>query len=400
MAGIGIGLSPVLGGGTGRGQTIVIFGDSITAQNSNQAGQYDPVSGSEPINYYYDGSGYFSWANAALGHRFTLLRNAGVGGNTTAQMLARIDSDVLAYGPAFCVVEGGVNDVTNAVSAATTQANLQSIYEALEAAGIRVVACTITPSTSADTAGEQTALTSTNDWIRTYAASNPSIVLCDWYSAMADAPNTPKSGLTKDGTHPTPDGAATMGAVLATALDAVSVPEDRLITSSSQTNLLTNGLMTGGTTLATGWSQNWNSTVGTYTGSKVARSDGKPGEWQQIVLTSAGTLQFYQQNQNLGTDWNVGDRVQAEVEFETNSDFSGVSQFRLSIDFFGTTGNASDLFHRGSDAAASHSIASGVLRTPIAVVPASTTRLQFFVRFFGTGGTIRVSRARMWKLPS
>lgn len=91
-----------------RAGTWICFGDSITEGNG-------------PI------PGYFALASVLSGQQLRLVRNAGIGGNTTAQMLARVQADVVAYAPAYCIVLGGTNDSSVAVS--VTQANLTAIYD-------------------------------------------------------------------------------------------------------------------------------------------------------------------------------------------------------------------------------------------------------------------------------
>jgi lysophospholipase L1-like esterase len=75
-----------------------------------------------------------------------LLRNAGVPGNTTTQMLARLRRDVLAYHPDMLFVLGGTNDVCTNIAASTTLANLRKIVKSARAQGIEVVLLTIPPS--------------------------------------------------------------------------------------------------------------------------------------------------------------------------------------------------------------------------------------------------------------
>ena len=63
--------------------------------------------------------------------------NAGVGGQTTAQILARFDADVVARHPATVVIEGGVNDV--AITGSVDSSNVIAMIGKAQAAGIRVV---------------------------------------------------------------------------------------------------------------------------------------------------------------------------------------------------------------------------------------------------------------------
>jgi lysophospholipase L1-like esterase len=75
-----------------------------------------------------------------------LVHNAGVSGDTTADMRARLNGDVFAYNPGVLFIMGGTNDVGRNISATTTIANLKAIVVAAKARGILVVLMTIPPT--------------------------------------------------------------------------------------------------------------------------------------------------------------------------------------------------------------------------------------------------------------
>lgn len=115
--------------------------------------------------------------------------NKGVGGNTTAQMLARLDDEIIHSGDAeYLIIEGGINDITGGVSALVIRANLQSIYTAATAAypTIKVVALTIAPfkGSALWTAARQLKLDSVNTWIMATATGVNHKV--DIYAALQD----------------------------------------------------------------------------------------------------------------------------------------------------------------------------------------------------------------------
>jgi lysophospholipase L1-like esterase len=191
--------------------SIITFGDSITLQGGGAVRW--------PIGTYAD-IGYFQYANDTLGNVFLWQRNAGLGGDTTAQMLARLSADVFAYTPDWVSVLGGINDLTGGVASATTIANLGSIYDQVLAAGCRLVACVVLPSTSINTGALQTTVDSINNFIRSYAAAHAPVILVDWWNAFRSAPGSyePAPGYTSDGKHPSTSGASVMGGEWATAL--------------------------------------------------------------------------------------------------------------------------------------------------------------------------------------
>lgn len=64
--------------------------------------------------------------------------NAGVGGETSTQLLARFERDVLAYGPTMISLEAGHNDPGAGVSTATYSANMTEMIRKAKISGARV----------------------------------------------------------------------------------------------------------------------------------------------------------------------------------------------------------------------------------------------------------------------
>ncbi len=77
--------------------------------------------------------------------RLNLANNAGIPGNVTSQMLARLNRDVFSYNPDIVIVMGGTNDLARGYSTATTIANLRGIIVACQKRKIRVFLLTIPP---------------------------------------------------------------------------------------------------------------------------------------------------------------------------------------------------------------------------------------------------------------
>jgi lysophospholipase L1-like esterase len=157
-------------------ESAVFMGDSITAW-------WD-------LKTYFPGSYYL---------------DKGVPGNTTAQMLARFDVDVIAHQPKVVVILGGTNSI-GYVSNEQVEQELQAMYTAAQQAGIRVVACTITPRrpSASDARGDLTPqILVVNEWIKQYAAAN-GIVVADYYLALAGPDGLLPKNLTTDFVHLTP----------------------------------------------------------------------------------------------------------------------------------------------------------------------------------------------------
>lgn len=70
--------------------------------------------------------------------------NLGVGGNTTAQMLARLPA-ALALSPRLVIVMGGTNDALQSVDASVTTTNLRQMEDLASARGVRFVSLTPPP---------------------------------------------------------------------------------------------------------------------------------------------------------------------------------------------------------------------------------------------------------------
>ena len=275
---------------------IVLLGDSITARNYQANASQNQ----------YDGTGYFTWANALLSQRFLLINEAGVSGNSLTAMAARVQTEVLAYKPNYCLLMGGINDAAGSVAYTTSKTAIDSIVSAVLGAGITLILCTATPSTQLDTATKIAALYRINNYYRQLAQTYTGIILADTYAAWADPDNDgqPASGMTSDGTHPTYLGAANLGRALFEALQYVvpvsQYPQSQNSLLGNTGNLVRNGMLSGnnasgangyvnGTAGNTGTGpNNWaTSRTGTAASvsSKVARTDWRAGNLWRLAMT-------------------------------------------------------------------------------------------------------------------
>ncbi|MGD9823022.1 arylesterase [Desulfobacter sp.] len=98
---------------------IVCFGDSLTlgygaTQGKEYPARLEEMTGIEVIN-------------------------SGVPGNTTADGLARLEDDVLAFEPDAVLITLGGNDLKNRVGVDTARANLVNVIQRIQAAGAMVV---------------------------------------------------------------------------------------------------------------------------------------------------------------------------------------------------------------------------------------------------------------------
>jgi lysophospholipase L1-like esterase len=368
------------------GNRVGILGDSITNAN-----ELYTISGGYITT---PGAGYFYQANMHLRNALTLTAEAGVSGERTEQILARVN-EVLSVGSDIVVVPAGTNDVFFGRTSAQIIEGLTDLYDALRDGGVQLVAAPhIIPAATYTAAQRQIVLT-VNQWITAYCRDEPKMVAVPWAAPLTDpATGLPATGMTYDGTHPTSTGAAFMGKVLADALRPYIRGEAALTYSNTdETNALTNGLMTGDSSgYATGYS---NVATGSpvFTARKRARTDGGPGEWQEIELTS-GTVQLQCESGAAGTAWQVGDTVQAFIEIDTDSDLDAVTKMEVylrgCVSGGGLVNQSAGLFDSYTSPRRPP-VDRGVIATVPLLVTATMVKFQLRLQIAGAG-VIRTGR--------
>jgi lysophospholipase L1-like esterase len=242
---------------------IIYLGDSITA---------DPTMSSYALwGLWYSQGRYYSVSGW----------NQGVGGNTSGDMLARINATTtrIIPGRTVVVVLGGANPEA---SPSVTTANLRTIYNCIEAAGGKVVGIPQTPYAT----GSSSTVTTVDQFVQ----SQPDITVVD------DSGYDPKTML-QDNVHPNMKGGDYLGEQVAATLDT-------LISGSSILDVTANNLHPNSTFAGTnaGSGSNWSGTYcnamtvavsGTngaasgaaWTLSKATMADGRPA--QQCSVTNS-----------------------------------------------------------------------------------------------------------------
>lgn len=388
----------------GPPNTAVIWGDSITAE-------YD---GSNGTDSFYSAQGYWTWAEILSRRRVRLSNNAGVGGQTTREVLARFDTDVGPYAPGWVVIECGTNDMFLSLPFAETTGNLAMMLDRVRGIGADAILCTVPPRD--DTAPATKAVQAqVNRWIRDQAVGRRDVAVADFYQALVD----PRTGgmlptLSDDGVHPNGNGAYRCGKVVADILDQQTPLLDVLGHSPSDPLLLsTNPYLVGdlGSTgngvtgeVADGWTvaaPPWTGVTARAT--KVARDDGLPGEWQQVTVSSGVGARLYQNQDGANLSWNPGaTQVYAVCEFETDGDWADVTEFHLDVVAMNSwqkeQGSVTNPKWLGETWLAESRPGSGVLGTPVMTVPASADKRLVAQVFFSGVGTIRVGRFALYKV--
>lgn len=129
--------------------------------------------------------------------------NKGISSETSAQMLARFNTDIISPGDAkYVVIWGAINSVMQDVTATSIEADLQAMYTMAHNAGIKVVAVNMSPfkGTAEWSAGRQAVLDGVNAWIAATAINVDYVI--DVYSVLED-PGVPDTLLAAydDGGH-------------------------------------------------------------------------------------------------------------------------------------------------------------------------------------------------------
>lgn len=197
--------------------SVILFGTSLEHQNQGGTDTKDPDGTTTiPVN----GRGWYHWANAFSGGHMNLIRNAGIQGNTYAQMLSRIDADVLAHASDWVFLGGPVNDISqnSGRPAADIIADATAILDKLK--GRRVLMLTAAPSSSYDTLSKRQALAAVNAWICDLPKSRPNVIVVDAWRVLVDpATGNPATGMTIDGiVHYSYSGAARIGKAVSDAV--------------------------------------------------------------------------------------------------------------------------------------------------------------------------------------
>lgn len=206
----------------GQPRTIAICGDSI----SQGFGVTAPGVG--PFLAAFDGT--------SLGSDFgkgVATLQLGLTGETAAQFGAaatRMHRQLLLGASTHVIYQYGINDVRGgSVTFSSIQATTQAIWNMMQAMGLKIYACTLTPNTTSTdswaTTGNQTLANTTgntvrvayNDWLRTIPSPLSGIIETADTCETSRNSGIWKAGYTGDGLHPNATGFAAYKAVISEA---------------------------------------------------------------------------------------------------------------------------------------------------------------------------------------
>lgn len=137
--------------------------------------------------------------------RVRLVKNSGIGGDTTADMVARFSTDVIAYSPDICFIMGGVNNIVNSpfdtYPFANTIADMVSMVETCIENGIYPVVLATAPCS---TSAALTKAMASYNFILAHEMSNRGVLfLSAWEDFIKRTDGAWATGTNEDDLHPT-----------------------------------------------------------------------------------------------------------------------------------------------------------------------------------------------------
>lgn len=172
----------------------------------------------DSITYGYPYLPQYSWTALAAQELGITIFNKGVCGETTGDMLARFEQDVLPFRPQLVIVMGGTNDAFLHIRLREVADNLAGMVAAAREAGIVPVLGLPVPSNYPE---DEVLLDRYRQWLREYAVQEK-VALIDFYSPMLALGGAGlREGLHVDGVHPNEAGYRVMARAAVDALRPV-----------------------------------------------------------------------------------------------------------------------------------------------------------------------------------
>jgi acyl-CoA thioesterase-1 len=160
--------------------------------------------------------------------------NRGISGQTTTQILARFEQDVVRLNPKAVIVLGGTNDLARGIPLAQIEDNLALMGDVAKARGIRPAFASVTPVSDyhkdVDPRNERVASRPTasikalNSWLADYCRAE-GFVYIDYYSALVDSSGQMQADASDDGLHPNSKGYRIMSPLVLDAVAKLTAPE-------------------------------------------------------------------------------------------------------------------------------------------------------------------------------
>ena len=215
---------------TPRRIAAAFIGDSITWQWARNSAAYSktkyPMLIPFDSNYMKDTRetvtvtfhpGFFSGNNYV---------DRGVSGQNTTQMRERFQKDIVDLNPKIAVIMGGTNDLAQGVTKQQILENLSAMAEMADAAGIKVVLCSVTPCndnySKLSPKNKGPHIIELNGMIKEYVDSK-GFTYCNYWPALVadDQLALHPDYRLYDNLHPGPDGYDKMEAIIKPIIDSL-----------------------------------------------------------------------------------------------------------------------------------------------------------------------------------
>lgn len=398
---------------------IALIGDSFVGQERAQV----QASGQEvPVD-----RGPFRLANIMLHNRWKPVSIIGKGGYSAGDLLkdpvegTNWWTETAKYKPSHVFASVGINGiVTKGYTADREFADLKTGMDAMLAAGSIVMPCLLPGSRSIASSSVANEWARFNRLLTRYGEDTPGVLPLDiyketlrwdytypWNRTPVDSLNPPPAYFTFDVIHLAAYGAVTAGKRLRDILSPMTIRARAApYFQADSANLVRGGgfSASGGSHLFPAQSSGavgafWNlSSVSpaTSVSTIIARTDGYPGQWQQVQITGGanGITKLYQP---ITSGFSPGQSVEAEIEFEMSNDFAnGLVGISFWLEFK-DSGNAVIR----TEYALSHDMAfnmtvpmeAGLITGGPWVIPPLTTRMDLVLQVQTTQGTFRATNA-------
>jgi lysophospholipase L1-like esterase len=211
---------------------------------------------------------------------------AGVPGETSSGLLARLASVLATNQPNGVVIETGANDAGQAVPLSTFISNVTSAIAIAKAYG-PVIVLTTPPRGAAATSSIKQAVQAQNAWVRAIVPTLGAYV-ADVYSTLADSTTGDfVTAYNSDDVHPTQLGHSRMASVVAQTMKRTTTRGTGafgFVTGVGQANGIADPLVVGGTTKPASWFEQPGGTGTAPTYSLVSDASGflPAGRWAQM----------------------------------------------------------------------------------------------------------------------
>lgn len=306
------------------GNLAVFLGDSLTL------GGDDAVSQAR-------GDSWPVYLSMLSGQRVRYVRNSGIAGQNSTQILARFDTDVTPYAPNLVTLLAGRNDIQQGAALATIVANLTALVAKVRGIGAVPVLCTIPPTGLTSPANSKQATVQVNGWIRRYAAAQ-GITLLDFHSVLTD----PATGgylaayNSGDNLHPNAAGLLVMATYANTVLTPLLPNHAPMLCRDAvdENSEILNGVFSGYT--GTGLPTSFVDLAGAPAGSALSYTTDAAVPGQLLTITSTATAAL----RKIGQTANVGTTTMPAVAAGATTFVISVNPFQRGVLFIGSGATA------------------------------------------------------------